>query len=292
MVIFIPGLVTRASKFVCCLFFASYKRNSEHLPHVLATPPLLPAPSRFCLELLEKYCPTSFYFAIYHTLHLNASHQLNANKEINYLARLSRSPPIIHPKLTHPARASTYEDFTSIARPSLALPVLLNTVPLQITPLPPPPQARSPGQPAIAWKQNNIEMVENMTSVPAVISIVSDGDKVIVFGGKQLKAGGEDLFPNNVKTQVFVAQSGPDHIPCVGFELSTEHGTLHGPCSTGVHFQAQGETIKSTDSYSLSFGVSLDKVKVGTVRDKFSTRSPEFKAPPVIDANKKGMSWL
>lgn len=144
----------------------------------------------------------------------------------------------------------------------------------------------------MAWNQKNIEMVENMTSVPAVISIVSDGDKVIVFGGKQLKAGGKDLFPDNVKTQVFVAQSGPDHVPYVGFEFSAEHGELHGPCSTGVHFRAQGEIIGPTDSYSLSFGASLDKVRVGIVRNKLSTLPPEFKAPSVIDANKKGMFLL
>lgn len=131
-----------------------------------------------------------------------------------------------------------------------------------------------------------------MTSVPAVISIASDGGKIILFGGKQLKAGGKDLFPDNVKTQVFVRQSGPDHTPNIGFHVSKEYGELHGPCSTAAHFQAQGEIIEPTDSYRLFFGVSLNKVKVGTFPDKLFFLSPDFSAPSVIDANRKGMFSL
>ncbi|KAK7706582.1 hypothetical protein SLS64_007413 [Diaporthe eres] len=130
--------------------------------------------------------------------------------------------------------------------------------------------------------------VEDMASVPAVISIVSEGGKIILFGGKQLEAGGENLFPDNFKTQVFVSQSGPDHIPNIGFHVSKEYGERHGPCSTAVHFQAQGEIIEPTGSYDLFFGVSLNKVKVGTFTDKPVMLPPEFAAPSVIDANRKG----
>lgn len=131
-----------------------------------------------------------------------------------------------------------------------------------------------------------------MTSVPAVLSIVSDRDKVIVFGGKQLKAGGEDIFPDNVKTQAFVTQSGPDHTPNIGLSISIEHGELHGPCSTAAHFQNQDEIIDLTDSYSLNFGVPLNKVRVETFLDKLSSLQPQFRAPSITDANKKGMFSL
>lgn len=131
-----------------------------------------------------------------------------------------------------------------------------------------------------------------MTSVPAVISIVSDRDKVIVFGGNQLKAGGEHLFPENGKTQAFVTQSGPDHTPNIGFSISIEHGELHGPCSTAAHFQSQGEIIELTDSYSLIFGVPLNKVRIETFLDELSSLQPQFRAPSITAANKKGMFSL
>lgn len=131
-----------------------------------------------------------------------------------------------------------------------------------------------------------------MTSVPAVICIESDGDNVIVFGGKQLKAGGGDLFPDSVKTQAFVTQSGPDHTPNIGLSISIEHGELHDPCSTAAHFQSQGEIIELTDSYSLIFGVPLRKVRVETFPTKLFSLQPQFRAPSIADANEKGMFSL
>lgn len=137
--------------------------------------------------------------------------------------------------------------------------------------------------------------VKNKTNAPAIIGIVPDDDNVMVLGGRQLKAGDEDLFPENVKTTVFVSQSGYGHSPCVGFELTAEHGELYGPCSTATHYEVQG-VIKAADSYKLSFvrplkgaGVVAFNLADSTADEKLQTLPSEVVPQPIIDANNKGM---
>lgn len=133
------------------------------------------------------------------------------------------------------------------------------------------------------------------TTVPAIIGIMPDGDNIMVFGGKQLKAAGKYLFPDNVRTNVFVTQSGPDHVPCVGFEFSVEHGELHGPSSMRAHFEGQVE-FKHTRSYKLSFlrpikgaNVVAFKLADSTADDEeLDTLPSKFVVPSITDANKKG----
>lgn len=140
------------------------------------------------------------------------------------------------------------------------------------------------------------DKVKDKAEAPALIGILSD-DRIPVslFGGSQLKAGEDYLFPCHVKTQVFVSQSGYDHTPCIGFELFVEHGELHGPCSTATHFDADFE-IKATNSYKLSFVVPVKASKVmffklDPVADEedLDTLPSVFLPHSIIDANKKGM---
>lgn len=120
----------------------------------------------------------------------------------------------------------------------------------------------------------------------------------MMLGGRQLKASGENLFPENVKTNVFVSQSGYGHNPCVGFELTVEHGELQGPCSTATHYEAQG-VVKATNSYKLLFTGPLKGAKVvaleladSTADEKLQSLPSEAMLQSIIDANKKGMSSL
>lgn len=137
-----------------------------------------------------------------------------------------------------------------------------------------------------------MDKVQGETTAPAVMGIMLDDDTIAVFGGKQLKARGQHLFPENVETKVFVSQSGPDHTPHVGFIMSMEHGELHGPCSTGAHFEAQGDIIRPVSSYNLFLGASLNKVTVRASPDRPFTLPAKPLAPPVVDANKKGAFLL
>lgn len=137
-----------------------------------------------------------------------------------------------------------------------------------------------------------MDKVQGETTAPAVMGIMLDDGTIAVFGGKQLKAGGQHLFPKNVETKVFVIQSGPDHSPHVGFVMSMEHGELHGPCSTGAHFEAQGDIIRPVSSYNLFLGASLNKVTVRPFLDRLSTLPDKHLAPSVVDANKKGTFLL
>lgn len=140
--------------------------------------------------------------------------------------------------------------------------------------------------------------VKNKTNAPAIICIMPEDDNVMMLGGRQLKAGDEYLFPEHVKTNVFVSQSGYGHNPCVGFEFTVEHGEVHGPFSTATHYEVQSE-IKAANSYKLSFVGPLKGARVvafklagSTADEKLETLPSEAVPQSIIDANKKGMSSL
>ncbi|KAG6357174.1 hypothetical protein INS49_015052 [Diaporthe citri] len=139
--------------------------------------------------------------------------------------------------------------------------------------------------------------VKNKTNAPAIIGIMTDDDNVMMLGGRQLKAGDEYLFPKNVKTSVFVNQSGyghNGHNPRVGFECIAEHGELHGPCSTATHYEVQAD-VKAANSYKLLFvgplkGATVIAFKLaGSAADEELETLPSEAVPQsIIDANKKG----
>lgn len=129
-------------------------------------------------------------------------------------------------------------------------------------------------------------------SAPAVIRITPNDGQAILIGGKQLRDGDGNLFPQNVETAVFITQSGPDHSPHIGFNVSIDHGELDSP-HTGAHFEVQTET-KSTKRYKLSFVAQVKKanLKVGELPDCSPDRDESGTIAPrliQVNANKNGM---
>ncbi|KAJ0116080.1 hypothetical protein J7T55_005026 [Diaporthe amygdali] len=140
--------------------------------------------------------------------------------------------------------------------------------------------------------------VKNFMTVPALIGVIDDEENVLLFGGKQLKAGSEYFFPDNLKTQLFVNQTGPDHAPHVGVLISIDHGELDSPY-TGTHFDAQANN-QATTAYRLCLSVLVKEAKLipaklsdstdGGDFKKLATIPSEYLPQSVADVQNKGMS--